>query len=163
VRRLALGLGVLALTACGTSWHTFHANGISVRYPPDWFATSRPLTYVTSPSQALAVASYHLPRDNSGADGCEPKEALDRLPPSGAFIYGWEYRRPSQREGFAFPPRPAHFALTGFANNECLGPSYEMRFRQAGRFFQIHVVFGKQASFITRRTVLRVLDSFEAR
>jgi hypothetical protein len=111
----------------------------------------------------LAVASYRLPRDKSGADGCEPKEALDRLPPSGAFIYGWEYAQPSQREGFVFPPWPAHLTLTGFENNECLGPSYEMRFRQGGRFFQIHVVLGKQASFITRETVLEILDSFEAR
>src|SRR5579864_2392923 len=76
----------------GTSlrWHTFRAGGISVRYPPGWFATAQPLTAVTAPRQALAVASYRYRADIAGSDGCEPKEASDRLPPNGAFIFGWE-------------------------------------------------------------------------
>ena len=60
-------------------------------YPTGWYATMQALTPVTSPRQVLAVASYPLPSDSSGADGCQPKEALNRLPPTGAFIFGWEY------------------------------------------------------------------------
>jgi hypothetical protein len=42
------------------------------------------------------------------------------------------------------------------------GPSYALLFRDAGRFFQIHVYFGKQAGPRVRANVLRILDSFRA-
>lgn len=159
MRPLALLLSALALT--GASWHTVRSQRITVQYPPGWFATTRPLTPVTTPPQIIAVASYALPRGSDGADGCQPKAALDRLPPTGAFIFGWEYGRNVYRP--AFPPRPRHFTLKNFGRYECLGPSYMVRFRQAGRFFQIHVVLGRRASRATRATVLRILDGFTAR
>lgn len=156
---MALALSALAFT--GANWHSFHAQGITVRYPTGWFATARALTPVTAPPQILAVASYPLPRDSSGADGCEPKAALDRMPPTGAFMFGWEYGRDIYKR--AFPPRPKHFSLKNYASYECMGPSYMLRFRQAGRFFQIHVVLGKRASTARRAAVLRILDSFSAK
>lgn len=119
---------------------------------------------MTSPAQLLAIASYPLPDGGVGADGCEPRAALDRLPPRSAFVYGWDagtvaaLGRHAVRE---FPPRPKHFALGHFATYECLGPSYLLRFRQKGRAFQIHVVLGKRAGAKTRATVLRILDSFK--
>ena len=141
VRLLAVVLTALAFAVTPPSWRTFQAEGISVRYPPSWFATARPLTPVTSPGQALAVASYPLPRSNARANGCEPKEALDRMSPAGAFVFGWEYGDLSARAGIRprdFPPRPEHFKLRGFAPYECLGPSYMLRFSDAGRAFQVH-------------------------
>lgn len=147
-------------------WHTFRGDGITVRYPPTWFATSRPLTPVTYPAQLLAVASYPLPRDSGGADGCRPTEALERLPRSGAFVYGWDYGKPPFGARFRrrdFPPRPEQFRLGRFAHYECLGPSSMIRFRQAGRFVQIHVVLGSRAGPATRAKVLRVLDSIRVR
>ena len=158
MRLLALLVSALALT--GASWHTFRAHGVSVRYPPGWFATARGLTPVTSPQQILAVASYRLPRGSGGANGCQPKEALDRMPLTGAFIFGWEYGPRSKRD---FPLRPKHFRLTHYARYECLGPSYMLRFRQAGRFFQLHVAFGRRASRATRATVVHILDTFSAK
>ena len=153
-------LGALALTtACSSTSQTFHAKGVSVRYPSWWHATSARLTSVTSPVQVLAVASYPLPHDGRGADGCMPKEALDAMPPDGAFIYGLQY---GPLQGEHFPPRPKHFALQNFARFECLGPSYALHFRQAGRQFQIHVALGPRATAYTRYTVLRILDSFRA-
>ena len=142
--------------------HVLRANGVSLRYPSGWFATSHALTPVTSPVQVLAVASYRLPRNNRGADGCAPKEALDRLPPEGAFIFGWEFDMPSP-SGLRprdFPRRPSRFRLTTRTDTECLGRSYELRFRQSGRFFQIHVKLGSRAGDGTRATALRILDSF---
>ena len=153
-----LGVAVLA-AGCSSSpklSHSFRADGVSVRYPNGWDATSRPLTPVTDPTQLLAVGSYRLPRNKTGADGCMPKEALDRMPSSGAFIFGWEFAAP---RGEHFPPRPAHFALTRRIDFECLGPSYMMRFRDAGRFLQVHVVLGPDAGDGMRKTVLRILDS----
>jgi hypothetical protein len=153
-------LGALALTACSSTSETFTARGVSVRYPRGWHGTAAPLTPVTSPVQVLAVASYPLPHDARGADGCMPKEALDALPPDGAFIYGWEYESP---QGEVFPQRPARFALTGFEHFECLGPSYRLRFRDMGRLFDIHVALGRRASAFTRYSVLRVLDSLRVK
>jgi hypothetical protein len=128
-----------------------------VRYPPGWFATTRPLTPVTAPGQVLALASYPLPHDARGADGCEPKAALDRLPPDGAFLFGWDV---GSGPLAGFPPRPRRFRLGHLATYECLGPSYLVRFREGGRDFQIHVVLGPQADAATRAAALRVLDSF---
>jgi len=170
MRLLALVFGVLtvtATTACGhggssSEWRTLRTDCVSIRYPPGWHATKQPLTPVSDPPQVLAVASYPLPRDSSGANGCQPKEALERLPLTGAFIFGWEYanpKRPGLRER-DFPPRSKRFTLTGFAQYECAGPGCMARFRDAGRLFQIHIAFGRQASAATRRTALRVLDSF---
>lgn len=169
---LALGVSGIAALSVGLKdasrpkWLIVRTDGVSVRYPPSWHATVRPLTPVTYPPQIVAVASYPLPEDARGADGCSPQEALDRLPPTGAFIFAWEYRLPSPFGGVRshdFPPRPKRFKLTSFANYECLGSSYMVRFRQAGRYFQIHVAFGRKAGPAIRTTTLRVLDSLTVR
>jgi len=161
---LAAAVAAAAWTA-PPGWRTFHDRGVTLRYPPAWHATTTPLTHVTDPVQVVAIASYPLPKNNHGDDGCEPKEALDHLPPTGALLFGWEYPAGS---GFGppkasdFPPRPARFRLTHVARFECLGPSYGLVFRDHGRFFQIHVVLGRRASPALRRLVLRILDTFHA-
>jgi hypothetical protein len=161
--RLLLLLGVALMAAsCSSSpklSHDFRGDGVSIRYPNGWHAAQAPLTPVTDPVQVLAVGSYPLPHGFGGADGCMPKEALDRLPPSGAFIFGWEFDVADE----GFPPRPKHFALTHFAHDECLGPSYMLAFRDAGRFFRIHVVLGRHANADMRKMVLRMLDSLRVR
>jgi hypothetical protein len=157
-------VGLLLASGCAaSSSKTFRDEGISVRYPSNWHATRRTLTPVTSPVQVLAVASYALPEGRAGADGCSPKEALERLPANGVFLFGWEYDRPAlagvQRSDF--PPRPDHFVLKGPTGFECLGPSYVVTFREEGRLFQIHVVLGPKAGGDERATALKVLDSLE--
>ncbi len=163
MRGALLCLVVLCAAGCAstTSWKTFRDDGVSVRIPSDWSATRHALTPVTSPVQVLAVASYRLPHGKAGAEGCSPKEALDRLPAKGVFIFGWDYDRPSLtgvRKG-DFPPRPAHFALGDLTGFECLGSSYVVHFRESGRLLQIHVVLGPGAGDAERRTALHVLDS----
>jgi hypothetical protein len=70
VRFLAFLVGLVAFAAAAPpGWHTFRADGVSVRDPPGWDATTAALTGVTSPSQTLAVASYPLPATASGSDG----------------------------------------------------------------------------------------------
>lgn len=155
-------LGVGAAVAPG-SWHTYRGDRISLRYPPGWTATAHSLTAVTSPTQALAIGSYRIPTNTAGADGCEPREALDAVPAAGAFIFGWDYGRlPRAELRKSFPLQPHHFTLTGLANYECMGHSYMLRFRAAGRGFQIHIYLGPKATATTRETVLRILDSFHA-
>jgi hypothetical protein len=160
-------LALVAAVGCSSSssWTTFQDRGVSVRYPSDWHVTRRPLTPVTSPVQVLAVASYPLPMETKGAEGCSPKEALDRLPTSGVFLFGWEYDRPglSGVRKSDFPPRPHEFTLGRRIGFECLGPSYVIHFREAGRLFQIHVVLGPKAGDSQRKTALQILESFSAR
>jgi hypothetical protein len=158
--------GANDFAAVPPTWHTFRGDGITLRYPPRWFATARPLTPVSSPAQLLAVASYPLPHDHRGADGCRPTEAIDGLPRRGAFVYGWDYGSAPHRSGFRardFPRRPQHFRLGGFGRYECLGPSYLVRFQQAGRFVQIHVVLGARATAATRAKALRIVGSIRLR
>jgi hypothetical protein len=83
------------------------------------------------------------------------------MPTRGAFVYVMEYTgtTPPLRN---FPRRPKRFRLAHFASYECMGPSYSILFREAGRFFQIHVYLGRQAGPAVRATVLRILDSFNA-
>ncbi len=169
MRVVALLAAALALTGCGGSgWRTWHGRGVSVRIPRSWHATGARLTPVTWPVQFLAVASYPLPGSDRGADGCEPRAAVDRLPADGAFIFGWEYtgfpwstKRKSQQADF--PLRPARFRLLHLGRYECLDRSYQLRFRAAGRYFQVHVLLGRHASAKTRALALRVLDSLVVR
>ena len=149
---------ILCVSAPGGP-HVWRARGVSVRLPPGWHATAVALTPVGYPQ--FAIASYPLPRGDRGADGCEPKAALDRLPATGVFIFAWEFSRSGPT--LSFPRQPRHFRLSRFARYECLGPSYRLRFRAAGRYFQVHVVLGKRANRRTRRLALRTLDSLVVR
>jgi len=159
VRLLGLALALLALTAAGPpTWATFRKDAVSIRYPPGWHATGRRLTPVSYPWQLFAVASYPFPTD-ARPNGCRPAGTLARRQPVGAVIFVIEYGTGSTR---VFPPRPSRFTLSGVRNYECFGRSYLLRFREAGRYFQIQVAFGRRAGAARRATVLRILDSFEA-
>jgi hypothetical protein len=155
-----------AVWSSSSSWILYKSQGVSLRYPPSWHATTTPLTHVTDPEQVVAIASYPLPTSNRGDDGCQPKEALDHLPATGAFIFGWEHPADS---GFGpprasdFPVRPAHFKLIHYAQHECSGPGYMLVFRDNGRFFQLHVALGRHATAATRHKILEILDSFKAK
>ena len=61
------------------------------------------------------------------------------------------------------PRRPEHFTLDSaeFANYECYGASYMIRFVEQGRVFQVHISLGNDATDETRATALTVLDSLE--
>lgn len=162
MRAVALAVAVLALAGCGGSgWRVWHGRGVSLQVPPGWYATSAQLTPVTWPVQFLAVASYPLPQGDGGADGCEPRSAVERLPANGAFLYGWEYvgigEGPIRRSDF--PVRPHRFRLGHLGRYECLDHSYLIAFREEARYFQVHVVLGRRVSTRTRELALRVLDS----
>jgi hypothetical protein len=166
MRVLVLFVTAVMLAGCGASgWQTWQGRGVSGGIPRGWHATGARLTPVTWPVQFLAVASYPLPAGARGADGCEPKAEVDRLPADGAFLFGWEY---ASMTGASirtadFPPRPRSFRLVHPGPYECLGHSYLIRFRAAGRYFQVQVLLGRRASEHTRELALRVLDSLAVR
>ena len=114
MRALALPLAALALAAAGPpTWLIFRAHGISVRHPPGWHATARPLTPVGAPRQVMAIASYPFPRDPR-PNGCSPTGTLAEMPPGGALIFAIEYEGGVRSRDF--PPRPRRFRLRGFAH-----------------------------------------------
>jgi hypothetical protein len=161
VTLLVLVVAALALTGAGEAkWLSFHTAGVSVRYPSGWHATARRLTPVTYPPQVLAVASFPFPRaSQTSGNGCGPAGTLAKMPINGALIFVIE--RGAIRS-VLFPPRPKRLRLSGFARYECFGPSYVLRFHEAGRSFEIHIAVGPRAGRATRVTVLRILDSFSA-
>ena len=163
MRTLAVGFAAFALIgATPSAWHSFHADGIGVRYPPGWHATNQRLTAVTSPRQALVVTSYRLPRQTA-ADNCDPTSTLAAMPPNGALIFVWEYP-PHATPPSSFPLRPKEFKLGHLGNPECFGPRTAIvAFRQAGRFFQINIALGRRATAATRATVTHILDSLTIR
>jgi hypothetical protein len=165
VKLLGLTAAVLVLIQAGSSgWVTFRTDGVRIRHPADWYATTRPLTPVTSPETILSVASFAFPEDPRW-NGCRPAGTLAAKQPSGAVIFVIEYGEVKSR-GFtlrAFPPRPVRFKLRSFAHYECHGRSYQIRFRESGRYFQVFASFGRRATLSTRATVLRILNTFNAK
>lgn len=165
MKLLGLIVAVLALTGADvSSWVTFNTGGVQIRHPSGWHATARPLTAVAEPKQILSVASFAFPT-NRRSNGCRPTGTLVRKQPSGAVIFIIEYQRVPPGhfltdKRHAFPPRPATLKLRGFANYECFGRSYQLRFREQRRDFQIFVSFGRRATPSTRNTTLRILNSF---
>jgi hypothetical protein len=172
--RVALLLAVAALGACGGGGGGGAATtlpaadrvgtgaGISLSKPRGWKLLTHHITAVSRPVERLLLTSY---RARPGGN-CAPDRAERELPADGALVYLFEY---SPRRGAAltrvtrraFPPRPAHFALDrrALGNYECWRvPSYLIRFRDAGRAFQVHVALGKRAGPARRAQVLAALD-----
>jgi len=149
-------------TAGGEVPRASAGNGISLSYPPGWKLYAPPITSISYPLDRLLLTSF--PAATGG--GCSPTRAENALPPSGALIYVFEYgtaRAASlTHDVAAAPPKPAAFALNArdLGNYECWGvPTYLIRFRAAGRRFQIHVALGAHVTPARRAQVLRILDS----
>ncbi len=91
MRRLSLFVAALSLTpVASSSWVTFQTDGVRIRHPSSWHATSRPLTPVTSPLQLMAVASFAFP-ENPRANGCRPVGTLARKQPAGVVLLFTDY------------------------------------------------------------------------
>lgn len=117
------------------------------------------------PPHHLAVASF--PLDTARSDtGCAPVPVVESLPAGSAFIILFEYTEgPLDESSWVrdVPSRPAHVTLddADFANYECYGASYMIRFVERGRVFQVHVSLGEGATDETRANALAVVDSLE--
>jgi hypothetical protein len=140
-------------------------NGISVSLPHGWHLLAPPITSLSYPLDRMLLTSYPARR---GGD-CAPTRAAAALPPTGALIYLLEYGATagtplSRPSGMAFPPQPRTFALRAGdrANYECwTTPTYLLRFRAAGRLFQLQVALGARVAVARRAQVLRILDSLK--
>jgi hypothetical protein len=138
--------------------------GISVALPRGWQLTMPPITALTVPAERLLLTSYPARRGGN----CAPDRAERAVPADGVLVFLFEYRL--SRHGHSwrhlrradFPPRPARFALRArdLGRFECWRvASHLIRFRAAGRPFQMHVALGADVSAARRAQLLRALDS----
>jgi hypothetical protein len=162
---LAEANGVLAsLTVeplAGESGYVRHVDqddGLALTIPEAWSFDPDP-TRLIEPENVLAIGSWPFPRGGV----CAPFDAIDDLPPDGVFMWLIEYHGPEPPEDFV--PRPERFDLRDFSHGEvsCYAPDpqYQLRFRDAGRNFQVQIAFGPEASESLQTYALRALESLE--
>lgn len=132
---------------------------ISLRYPFNWYVTTRRLDYVVDPHTLVTVASYVIPR-NPGSN-CDGTTARGR-PRDGAIVLikelldGASLRRSLPR----LPPRPRHFHLPMRGRAGCLpAASAVFDFKTARRAFYVYVSIGPEAPSGIRHAVERLLDT----
>jgi hypothetical protein len=147
----------LALPAAraGWVWHTEQASKVAIQAPKSWTFKSGPMG-LAAPRGLFALGTGPIP---VSAD-CAPRAAIQALPKDGTLLWALEYT--DGENPYEFPPRPARFGLGPLAGPfQCVGErTHVVLFRQAGRFFQVHVMFGPKASAYLRAEVTAALSSF---
>jgi hypothetical protein len=149
--------GVPAGSAPALAWTAHDAGSLTIQSPPGWTFAANPVPDV-SPKVWFALGTWPFPRGGS----CGPEAALRFLPRGGGLLWLSE----TSDAGFSpgvFPRQPARFRLRGLTPQrfECSDnrPTYMLRFRSHGRFFQAQIAFGRDASAETKAETLRSLSS----
>jgi hypothetical protein len=130
-----------------------------MRLPVGWHLLHGWLSDVTDPAPRLAAASFPARLSRHTCECGFPN--VVNFPHNGAFIFVWEYRRPTRRGLARVPPRPAHFNLeagTG-VRHTCEGSTDSFGFKDAGRVFQVEVYLAPKAAPARRAAVTAMLDS----
>jgi hypothetical protein len=135
--------------------------GLHATLPAGWHLADEPLTGIEEPREVLALATYPLAgSDRASPCPFEPMPA----PADGALIWLVEYR--SDPLPSRFPRRTTTHELTrddlrpGF----CGAPlGHHATFRDAGRLFQLWLLFGEQVTDVRLAEVAQILSglSFE--
>jgi hypothetical protein len=130
--------------------------GLHLVHPSAWRLYPRALTEAVSARDQIALGTFRL-HQTTPDHGCTPATALRSRPRGGGFVFLFEYEGLNRTQLARFPRRPArlHLRRSSYAQYECFGPSWLVRFRDAGRAFQAHV-YGPRAR---RREALAILDS----
>jgi hypothetical protein len=151
--------GVVSGSAPRSAWTTDGAGSLTIQTPPGWTFAGNPVPDLTGPRIWFALGTWPFPRGGE----CAPETALRFLPRDGALLWLSEVSGAQDVRG-EFPRQPARFSVDGIraGRHECSSnrPSYALRFRSRGRFFQVQIAFGPRASPATRAEALRSLSSF---
>jgi hypothetical protein len=142
-------------TRPGWTWHSDSSLGVAIQAPNGWTFRSNPVP-ISGPSALFALGTGPVPSGGS----CAPTAAISRLAKNGMLMWVLEYGKPDNP--YEFSPRAQQLALGPLAGPfECVGErTHLIMFRQAGRFFQVHVLFGAQASSTLRAQAVSALSSF---
>jgi hypothetical protein len=138
----------------GWAWRVDQADGVAVQAPKGWtFKTAA--VGLAEPTALIALGTGSIP---SGGD-CAPTAAIRALPKDGVLLWVLEYKNPGNP--YEFPPRRARVDLGPLLGPfECVGERTRLvSFRQAGRFFQVHVMFGPKATATLRADAVAALSS----
>ena len=132
---------------------------LSVRVPAGWHVLRGWLSDVIDPAPRLAVASFPVRLSRHTCECGFPN--VVGFAHNGAFLFVWEYLRPSRRGLARVPARPVHFhlAAAGAVRKTCDGPSDTFAFKDAGRVFQVEVYLGPAATPALRGRLAAMLDS----
>jgi hypothetical protein len=130
-----------------------------VRVWAGWHVLHGWLSDVTDPAPRLAVASFPA-RLSHNTCGCGFPNIV-HFPRDGAFVFVWEYLRPSRRGLARMASRPVRFDLTahGGVRQTCNGSSDTFAFKDAGRVFQVEVYLGSAVRPALRDRVVAMLDT----
>ena len=134
-----------------------------VLVPKGWFISDEPLTDIAEPRDIATLATF--PLRPGGA--CAPNRAIKEMGRDDALIFVMEYSGP---RGGPWPQRPRRIEPSKRppVAYECwLRSTNLIRFRDAGRYLQIHVALGvvehqarDTAPEKVRRQAYRILNSF---
>jgi hypothetical protein len=161
--------GALPAPRSGWVWHRDPANRVAIQTPAAWHVSADSSFGLVQPVGLLTVVTGPLPAGGGGAGagggGC-PAFPVKALPHDGALFWLIEYAGTVGGESFnpyEFPPFSDHLELGPRVTPECIGePSHHVLFQQAGRYFQVDVLFGPAAPRSLRAAVVASLESLRA-
>jgi len=123
---------------------------------PRWQRYDWPMT--SAVTERVLAGTFDLER--SPPDGnCTPRAALEAMPPTGAFIYVFEYLGAHGQ----IPERRGELELGAEIAYECMGESRMVTWREGGRAFQAHVYLGPRASPQLEDDARSILNSIQVR
>jgi hypothetical protein len=130
-------------------------SGVWISIPASWSYNAEPVPSLRSPVMLFAAGTDPIPTGGS----CAPSAAIEQLSPDGAILALQEYDDVDQP--YQFPPRPEHFDLGPlFGPFACWNTrAHDIEFRDGDRFFQVTVVFGREATPSLQDIVVQSLDS----
>jgi hypothetical protein len=129
--------------------------GVQITLPSAWtFENGTDVTMI-DPTILFVAGSWNFPTQGD----CAPNAALDSLPNDGALLWLIEYTSPNTP--VSAPPRPERMDLGPLVGPiECVGTSaHVIGFKDAGRVFQMHVVFGSAVTDSARQEAVDALNS----
>lgn len=135
------------------------AGQLSVTVPAGWHVLRGWLSDVTDPAPRLAMGSFPAKLSRRTCE-CGFPNVLN-FPPSGAFIFVWEYLHYPRRQLARVPRRPAHISLAPGRGVRltCDGANGGFSFKDAGRVFQVEVYLGPDAGPALRASAAAALNS----
>jgi hypothetical protein len=144
----------------GWVWHRDPADRLAIQTPAAWHFSPDVGVGLVRPTALFIAGTGPLP---AGGD-CAPTRAIKALPHDGALFWVIEYADTVGGQSFnpyEFPPRPDRLDLGPLVGpKECIGErTHQLLFREAGRFFQVEVLFGPAAPRSLRAAAVASLQS----
>lgn len=134
---------------------------VSVDLPTGWAEKTDPVSAALDPRVVAAYGTWDFPVGGA----CGPEPALAALPADGAFVWVDEYADPGNMADFerGGPPSSIDLQMPP-ARWQCASsaPSRMYLFGQAGRYFELHIALGPQATAGTIAEAEHVMASFQA-